>query len=325
MVSVAEDSGPNVIDVLANDSDPDGDTLTITAVAQGANGTTVNNGTDLTYEPDPDFNGSDFFTYTITDGNGEFSTAVVYVTVTPVNDPPVAMGENYIIDQDTVLNVAPPGVLANDTDVDGDALTAINYTAPAHGNLLGNSNGSFTYTPNPGFAGTDSFTYCVFDGIAPCVPATVNITINDTQGPDITASLATALLWPPNHALINVGFSVSATDNGGGPVSLGYAVFSDEDDVAPNNGGPSPDAFDIAPGTLRLRSERDATSDGRVYLVVVTATDGSSNTSTSCLAAVVPKSMSPANVAAVNAQAAAAVAQCQATGMAPAGFFAIGE
>ncbi|HYI12519.1 MAG TPA: cadherin-like domain-containing protein [Thermoanaerobaculia bacterium] len=325
LASVAEDSAGNIIDVLANDSDANGDTLTITAVAQGANGTTVNNGTDLSYTPDPDFAGNDFFTYTVTDGNGEFSTAVVYVTVTPVNDPPVATGENYVINQDTVLNVAAPDVLANDTDADGDVLTAINYTAPANGTLAGNTNGSFTYTPNPGFAGTDSFTYCVFDGIAPCVPATVNITVNDTQGPDITASLGTALLWPPNHALINVGFSVSATDNGGGAVTLGYAVFSDEDDVAPNNGGPSPDAVDIAPATLRLRSERDATSDGRVYLVIVTASDGSSNTSTSCLTAVVPKSMSPANVNSVNAQASAAAAQCQATGMAPAGWFPIGE
>ena len=81
-----------VITVLSNDSDPNGDPLTITAVSDPANGTTVINpdGT-ITYTPDPDFNGIDSFTYTISDGNGGTATATVMVTVTPVNDAPVAI------------------------------------------------------------------------------------------------------------------------------------------------------------------------------------------------------------------------------------------
>jgi len=325
--SVAEDSGANVIDVLANDTDANGDTLTITAVTQGAHGSVANNGTTVSYTPDANYFGSDSFTYTIDDGNGESDTATVTVTVTNVNDPPVVAGESYTINQDTTLNVVAPGLLANDSDIDGDTLHAVSYSggATAHGTVAGSANGGFTYTPNASYAGSDSFTYRVTDGTVTSAAVTVNITINDTQGPAITSSLATGLLWPPNHDLINVGFSVSATDNGGGAVTLGYAVYSDEDDVTPAGGEQSPDAKDVAPSTLRLRAERNATSDGRVYLVVVTASDASSNVSHSCLTAVVPKSQSAASIAAVNAQASAASATCQSTGLPPGGWFVVGD
>jgi hypothetical protein len=325
--TVAEDSGANLIDVLANDTDANGDTLTVTAVTQGAHGSVANNGTSVSYTPAADYFGSDSFTYTIDDGNGESDTATVTVTVTNVNDPPVVAGESYTIDQDTVLNVAAPGLLANDSDIDGDGLTAVSYSGgvTAHGVVAGNANGGFTYTPNASYAGSDSFTYRVTDGTVTSAPITVNITINDTQGPAITASLATGLLWPPNHDLVNVGFSVSATDNGGGAVTLAYGVYSDEDDVTSAGGEESPDAKDVAPATLRLRADRNANNNGRVYLVVVTATDGSSNVSHQCLTAVVPKSQSAANVAAVNAEAAAASGPCQSTGLPPAGWFVVGD
>jgi hypothetical protein len=238
----------------------------------------------------------------------------VNVTVLNVNDPPVVAGEAYTIDQDTPLNVAAPGLLANDSDIDGDPLNAVSYSGgpTAHGVLAGNADGSFTYNPNPGYAGTDSFTYRVTDGTATSPPVTVDITIKDTQPPSITASLTTTLLWPVNHDLINAGFAASATDNSGDPVTLSYAVFSDEDDLTPANGTMSPDAKNVAPSSLRLRAERDATSDGRVYLVVVTATDSSNNTSTKCVTAVVPKNLSNSAIASVNAQAAAASASCTA-------------
>jgi len=325
--SVAEDSGANLIDVLANDTDANGDTLTVTAVTQGAHGSVANNGTSVSYTPAANYFGPDSFTYTIDDGNGEDDTATVTVTVTNVNDPPVVAGESYTIDQDTVLNVVAPGLLANDSDIDGDTLSAVSYSGgvTAHGVVAGNANGGFTYTPNPGYAGSDSFTYRVTDGTVTSAPVTVTIIINDTQAPDITASLATALLWPPNHDLVNVGSSVSATDNGGGAVALAYAVYSDEDDLTPADGEQSPDAKDIAPSTLRLRAERNALSDGRVYLVVVTATDGSSNTSHQCLTAVVPKNLSAASIASVNAQASAASGPCQTTGLPPGGWFVVGD
>ncbi len=88
---VAEDSGANTINVRANDIDVDGDTLTVTAVTQGANGSVAitNGGADVSYTPNANFFGSDSFTYTVSDGNGGSDTATVNITVTNVNDAPV--------------------------------------------------------------------------------------------------------------------------------------------------------------------------------------------------------------------------------------------
>jgi hypothetical protein len=103
-------------------------------------------------------------------------------------------------------------------------------------------------------------------------------------------------------------------------------VFSNEGDLAPDSGNFSPDATDIAADTLRLRAERGESGRGRVYLIIVTATDGSNNASHACTAVVVPESRSPASVAAVEAVGAAAVRSCTAhDGAPPAGYVAIGD
>src|SRR5207247_3864355 len=98
------------------------------------------------YTPNPNFFGSGSFTYTIDDGHGGTASATVHVTVTNVNDPPVAQPDAYSMDQDTTLTVSAPGVLANDSDVDGDALTAVHFTSPSHGTLPGSATGGFAYT-----------------------------------------------------------------------------------------------------------------------------------------------------------------------------------
>ena len=99
------------------------------------------------------------------------------ITVTAVNDAPVAVADSYSLSEDTSLTVAAPGVLGNDTDVDGDALTAVLVTGPAHGTLTLNADGSFTYTPAADYNGPDSFTYKANDGAwTPRVP-TVTLTV----------------------------------------------------------------------------------------------------------------------------------------------------
>ena len=103
------------------------------------------------------------------------------------------------------------------------------------------------------------------------------------------------------------------------------AVFSDEDDLAPGSGNHSPDAKNIAPATLRLRAERNGSADGRVYLIVATATDSSSNVSAACTTVLVPHSQSPAARAAAAAAGAAAAQSCTAnSGTPPAGFVPVG-
>jgi len=310
---VNEDTSNNVVNVLTNDSDVDGDSLTVTTVGSASHGSVTHSASSVSYTPAHDYFGSDSFTYTIADGHGGFATATVFVTVNNVNDPPVANADSYSVNQDITLTVPAPGVLGNDTDVDGDTLHAALVANASHGSVTLNANGSFTYIPNAHFSGFDTFTYKANDSHVDSNVATVTIHVLDTQPPAITASVATNLLWPVNHDLVNVGFTFNATDNGGGAITTQLDVFSDEDDVTSANGDQSPDAKDIAAGTLRLRAERDATSDGRVYLIRVRATDASSNTSQSCVTVVVPKSLSASDLASVNAQAAAARAACTAT------------
>lgn len=311
--SVNKNSSANTINVLANDSDADSDPLTITAVSQGTHGTVVNNSTTVSYSPAAAFSGTDSFTYTISDGRGGSDTATVNVTV--VNHPPVANADTYTVNQDTLLNPAAPGVLANDSDADSDPLTANLVTSATHGTLALASNGSFTYTGNAHFTGTDSFTYRANDGDANSNVATVTINVLDTEPPVVNESVVTAMLWPPQHDLVNVGFSFSATDNSGGPIATSVEVFSNEDDVTSAGGDQSPDAKSIGAGTLQLRAERMATGNGRFYLIRVTAIDPSLNTSQKCVAVVVPKSLSEADVNAINAQASAAAAACTSTGL----------
>jgi len=322
--TVAEDSGANTIDVLANDSDPDGDTLTITGVTQGAHGSVTNNGTSVAYTPAHDFAGGDSFTYTVSDGHGNSATATVHVTVFDV--PPVAHPDSYSMNQDTTLTVAAPGVLGNDTDPDigSDIIRAVLASGVSHGTLALNADGSFVYTPAPHFAGLDGFTYRANDGIADSNTAAVTIHIADTEPPVITTSLATTSLWPPNHTMVNVGFTFSATDNVA-VASTSVGIFSNEDDLAQGSGDQSPDALDIGSGTLRLRAERSGTGSGRVYLIIVTAADTSANTSHACLTVTVSKSQSAADLLSVAQQAAAAGAQCTATGLPPAGYFVVGD
>jgi hypothetical protein len=308
--TVAEDSGPNGVNVLANDTDANGDTLSITAVTQGAHGSVANNGTSVSYTPGANYFGGDSFTYTIDDGHGGTDTATVTVTVTNVNDVPVAVGEAYSVNQDTVLAAGAPGVLANDSDIDGDALQAVLCAGASHGVVALSSNGSFTYTPNPAFAGSDSFTYRAFDGTANSSCVAVTITVIDTQPPSVTASVAVGTLWSPNNKMVDVGLSFAATDNGGGAVTTSVTVYSDEDD------GATPDAS----GMLLLRAERNGAGDGRFYLIRIAATDAANNTGYTCLTVLVPKSQSAADVASVTAQAAAAQSVC--TG---AGLFVVGD
>jgi VCBS repeat-containing protein len=106
---------------------------------------------------------------------------MVTITISPVNDPPVAVDDAYSVAEDTTLNVAAPGVLGNDSDTDGDPLTAALLSNVSHGSLNLNSNGSFTYTPDTSFSGIDSFEYTSDDGSGNTDTATVIITVESAN------------------------------------------------------------------------------------------------------------------------------------------------
>jgi hypothetical protein len=167
------------IAVLANDSDLDGDTLTITAVSTPTSGTAVinsGNGTITFTATSPTFQGVSTFTYTVSDGTAT-ATATVRVTITSNNQAPVAVDDAYETQQGQTLTVAAPGVLGNDSDANGDNLTAAIATQPSSGTVTLNANGSFTYTPASGFTGTATFTYTASDGRGGSDTATVRITV----------------------------------------------------------------------------------------------------------------------------------------------------
>ena len=217
--TVAEDSEVSVA-VLSNDSDADGDTLTIESFTQGTNGSVVISGSNLVYTPSANFNGSDSFTYTINDGTGLTDTATVSVTVTAVNDNPVANDDSATTEEDVAVTI---NLVANDTDIDGDSLSIESVGTASNGSVVNNGNGTVTYTPNAGFFGSDSFTYVVSDGSATDT-ATVRVTVTEvTTSEQVVGYAGTAIdvthVWKtinlPNDFVNPVVVAGGATRDGG--------------------------------------------------------------------------------------------------------------
>ena len=181
--STTLEDNPVSIDVLTNDSDADGDTLSISGVTQPVNGTAIIQGSNILYTPYLNYFGPDSFSYTISDGRGGSDTANVNIVVTPVNDPPVAYSDTYTTTQGSSLVVNPPGILQNDIDVDGDLLTPVLITDVSHGTLILAVDGSFTYDPLTGFSGIDQFSYLVSDGAGNSSPVTVDLNVTPVPPP----------------------------------------------------------------------------------------------------------------------------------------------
>ena len=207
------------------------------------NGTlTLNSDGSFIYIPDPGFTGEDSFRYLILDGGMESNSATVTITVKPrptQNEAPVANDDFYEIQQDGVLVVDPPGILGNDTDANGDVLTASVGSVTGSGSFEFNGDGSFKYTPLPGFTGTESFTYTANDGSLSSNIATVTITVNGTSTSDFSCKDELILqLDETGNAIIQASdlftgdpgdreftlstFSFDCTNIGDNPVVLNY-------------------------------------------------------------------------------------------------------
>jgi VCBS repeat-containing protein len=158
---IVEFDGPFAGGVLTNDSDPDHDTLAAVLVAPPQHGTvTLNLNGTFVYTPNPNFAGTDSFTYKANDGELDSNVSTVVLTIEPVDDSPAAVPDNYAVDEDQDLTVATAdGVLANDSDPEEDEFTAELVDQPDSGELILNPDGSFTYLPLPHFFGQVSFTY----------------------------------------------------------------------------------------------------------------------------------------------------------------------
>jgi len=244
--TINEDITLNASSVIANDNDSDGGTLSIVTTPQSnvSNGILVlqSDGT-FSYAPQENYNGTDSFIYTLFDGQGGFSTAQVDLTITSINDVPVATTDSYSTLENTPITVIASdfnALLSNDTDNDNDPLT-VNVgasTSTSDGILSLDTDGEFTYTPNADFSGTDSFTYQVEDGnggvnsglanilvinvnAAPlAIPDNYNmlegnvlnaasVLLNDTDQDDDTLSVDTSFVSLPSNGAVT--FSTDGT------------------------------------------------------------------------------------------------------------------
>ncbi len=174
-IVVTDEDTPLRIDALANDIDtaqPGFVPIVVTGPAHGQ--VTVNPDGSFSYTPDKDYHGSDNFTYRLGQ-NGVFSNeATITLEIRPVNDAPVLTDSSAVLDEDSTLKLQ---ALTTAQDIDGDPLTARIISAPTHGTLTVNPDGSFTYAPEADYYGTDSYTYVVNDGTADSNVATVSFTV----------------------------------------------------------------------------------------------------------------------------------------------------
>jgi len=214
VVTIAE-GGSTIFLPAQMGSDADGNTLKFWTVDKPAHGSFIQRvDGGLAYHPDAYYNGSDTFTFVLYDGKGGFSnTGHVTLTVTPVNNAPVAVNDSVTMTQGQLV-VIP--VLANDSDIDNSTgqnagapkpanagLTARIIGLPVNGTVRLNSDGTIRYVPRPGFYGTDSFTYVANDGALDSAVATVTITVQRVTNPPVavddtyTATEGTALVLNP--------------------------------------------------------------------------------------------------------------------------------
>jgi VCBS repeat-containing protein len=217
--TVEEDSGANAIEVLANDTDVDGGPIEIESVTQPTNGTVLitGGGSGLTYEPDADYCNSlpmgsptDDFTYTLNGG----SSATVAVTVTCVDDPPVAVADSATVNEDSGANAID--VLANDTDVDGGPKEVQSVTQPANGAVVITGGGTgVSYTPDADYCNdgspTDDFTYTLNGGSS----ATVSATVTCVDDPPVAVADSATVFEDSGANAIDV--LANDTDVDGGP------------------------------------------------------------------------------------------------------------
>lgn len=166
--------------ILGNDTDPDSDSIVAILEDAVSHGTlTLNSDGSFVYTPVLNYYGTDKFTYKAYDGELYSNIATVTISIASENDAPVANNDYYKIDEDTTLTIFAPGILANDTDIENDPLTAILINGPTNGQLTAFiGDGSFSYNPNENFSGSDSFTYKANDGDADSNIATVHLTVD---------------------------------------------------------------------------------------------------------------------------------------------------
>jgi large repetitive protein len=193
-------------------TDADGSALTFRVVTPPEHGTLDGTPPNLTFAPDPDFNGDVALEFTATDGYLTSNSAIVTIRVAPLNDPPTATPQAVPTTEDTGIDITLAG-----GDVDGDGLTFRIGRGPSHGTLSNLTGARVTYTPDRDFTGTDSFTFIASDGPSSSATATIDLNVAAADDPPVAMSFARPINEDVPGPVILVGSDVD-----GDPLS--YAI-----------------------------------------------------------------------------------------------------
>ena len=279
-LTVLEDAETTSIDVIANDTDVDGDTLSLTAATTSETGTgtvSINDdGLSVDYTPAADFNGTETITYTVSDGTLTDETGTLTITVTAVDDAPVAVADTLTVLEDA--ETTSMDVIANDTDVDADTLSLTAATTAGTGTVAVNADGlSVDYTPAADFNGTETITYTVSDGTLTDETGTLTITV--TAVDDAPVAVDDTLTVAEDAALSSTDVIANDTDADiGDTLSLTAATTAGTGTVAVNADGLSVDYTPAADfnGTETITytvSDGTLTDETGTLTITVTAVD----------------------------------------------------
>src|ERR1035437_9435379 len=230
-ITLDEDSSAN-LNPLANATDVNGDPLTAAGVTQPVHGSvTVNADGTWTYTPNQYFFGTDSFSYQVSDGFENSNVATVTLNVTKVEIAPTLANSTVALNEDGSANLNP---LESASDVNGDPLTAAVVTQPVHGNVTVNADGTFTYTPNQYFFGTDSFSYLVSDGVANSNVATVTLNVSKIE---IAPTLANSSATLDEDSSASLNPLMNATDVNGDSLTAAVVTQPTHGSVTQNADG----------------------------------------------------------------------------------------
>ncbi|MEE8603270.1 Ig-like domain-containing protein, partial [Euzebya tangerina] len=252
-------TGTSILDVLGNDSDPNGSPLTVTGTQGGQGTVTVNPDGTLSYTPPPGFKGTDTITYTVTDPDG--GTATATVTVTVANEPPVAVDDDAETDPATPVDIP---VLDNDSDPNDDPISVSTVGTPANGSAVAGGDGTITYTPTAGFKGTDTFEYSIIDGDGGTDTATVTVVVPNAP-PEAGDDTATT----DENTPVTIDVAANDSDPNGDPLTFGLGT-------QPSNGTVT---IDTATGTV-VYTPFDGFDGTDTFTYVVDDGDGGITTAT---------------------------------------------
>lgn len=230
-IVLLEDAFFEIIDVQANDTDPEGDqlvTVIVTDAVHGAN-SAVNNDS-IQYIPDTDFNGLDSIEYWVCDIFNNCAAAKIYITVQSVNDIPMPNSDTLRIMEDATANLI--NILANDTDTDGDSLFATILTVPSKGTASVVLDSTITYTPNPDVNGDDVIAYRVCDTQNACSVGLLIIEITPKNDVPIANTDTLTILEDMSSVIIPV--TINDTD-----IDVGDSLFVTVV-IPPTSGGTAP-------------------------------------------------------------------------------------